>query len=133
MTVLAGICYGWAAIGIGSRIAMALMGSRWDEWETEHAYAERRPAWVVWVALVGIVLIATTWYVALTGEARLGWIVAVLLSLSGVKIGAFLFQYERFRDFVKRALADRQKMMALNGSVIAFSLGLVALGYFLYS
>ena len=48
-------------------------------------------------------------------------------------IGAFLFQYDRFRDFVKRALASKQKMMVINVSVIVFSLGLIALGYFLYS
>lgn len=133
MSILAGICYAWAAIGIGSRIAMAVMGSTWKEWETENAYKAERPAWVVVVGLVGIALIGLTWYVALTGEQDYGWIVAALLSLTGVKIAALLFNYEQFRSFVVNALSNSRTMAMLNVGVVIFSAGLIALGALLYS
>lgn len=133
MTTLALVCYLWAAVGIGSRIAMALMGERWKEWELGSAYTERRPAWVVAAAAVGLALILVTWYVALFGEARLGWIVAVLVSLTGIKIGALLLRYDQFRAFASRMLSSPVRMRTLNAGVLVFSLGLVLMGALLYS
>jgi hypothetical protein len=133
MTVFAGICYAWATIGIGSRIAMGAMGTRWKEWELKSAYKSTRPAWVVWLAIFGIALIGATWYLALKGSTDHAWIVATLLSLTAVKVGAFLFRYDQFRRFVSRVLSDKKKMAALNVAVIVFSGALIALGALLYS
>lgn len=133
MNVLAAICYGWAAVGIGSRIAMGAMGSKWKSWELSKAYSNERPKWVVLAAIVGILLIGYTWYRAITGPEELGWIVAVLVSLTSVKIGAFLVRYDQFRTFVSKALSDPKKMAALNVAVIIFSGALIAMGAVLYS
>ncbi len=36
------LCFFWAAIGIVSRIAMVVMGKKWNTWETEKAYAKKK-------------------------------------------------------------------------------------------
>ncbi len=133
MSIFAAICYGWAAIGIGSRIAMGIMGNRWKQWELTQAYSSKRPAWVVGLAIFGLLLIAFTWYRTIVGTTELGWIVATLVSLTAVKAGMFLFKYEQFREFVSRALSSRRTMTVLNIAVLLFSGGLVAMGLLLYS
>lgn len=132
MSYFAGVCYLWALIGIGSRIAMGVMGSRWKTWEVENAYSEGRPAWVTVAAVLGIGLIAFTWFKVFTSDAAYGWVIAVLISLTGIKAAMFIFKYDQFRDFVIRVLENRKLFMALNVVVILFSAALILMGLFLY-
>ena len=126
------MCFLWAAIGIGSRIAMGVMKEKWAVWEQNSAYKENRPAWVISVAITGLVLIAVTWYVYLSQGIAYGWVLALLITLTGIKIVALLFQYNKFRGFVKTMLASKQKMLQLNISVIILSAALIAMALFLY-
>ena len=126
------LCFGWAGLGIGSRIGMALLGRRWAAWETRKAYSKRRPAWVVAVGVLGLLLIAYTWYRVFTDPVAYDWVIAVLLSLTGVKALMFLFRYNRFREFVVGVFADRARMRRINIAVVTFSIILVAMGVFLY-
>ena len=111
---------------------MALLGKRWAAWETRKAYSKRRPAWVVGVGVLGLLLIAYTWYRVLTDSVAYDWVIAVLLSLTGVKALMFLFHYHRFREFVVQVMADRTRLRKINVAVVAFSIILVAMGIFVY-
>ena len=122
------LAFGWAGLGVGSRVAMFMMKDRWKSWEMNSAYAEQRPAWV-WVAgLAGLLLIALTWYMVITTDVRFSWILAVLVSLTGVKVSVLLFDYERFRRFASETLADRSKMIQLNGFVLTLSVVRIWMG-----
>lgn len=126
------LCFFWAAIGIGSRIAMAVMGDRWRAWELGNAYTAQKPRWLVGVGIAGVALLVVTWGLVLTTDVPHSWIIAVLVSLTGVKLYALLFKYDEFRAFVARTLADRAKMMQLNASVLVFSALLIGMGVWLY-
>ena len=122
----------WAAVGIGSRIAMAMMGKRWAEWEETQAYRETRPSWVVAVALFGYGLVALTWYVALSQQIPYGWVLALLVTSTTVKVSVLLFNYAAFRDFLQTSLRSRSRMAIINGSVLMLSAVLLWMGLFLY-
>lgn len=126
------ICFVWAAIGIVSRIAMAVMKEKWAVWEENQAYKEKRPGWVAVVAVVGLLLIAAIWAVYIIFGVPYGWVLGVLITLTSVKVVKLLFSYNEFRVFLKNTLADKTKMMRLNIAVIILSVGLVCLGIFLY-
>jgi hypothetical protein len=126
------LCFVWAAVGIVSRIMMAVMGRRWSTWETEKAYTKERPPWVVVVAIAGLFLIVYTWYRVFTGDVNLDWVIASLISLTALKVSMLLFKYDAFHEFLVRTLSDRSKMMRLNIVVILFSCVLVAMGIFIY-
>ena len=128
----AGLCFFWAAIGIGSRVAMAVMGERWAQWELNSAYTARKPLWLYGVGVVGAALIGLTWVLVLTTDVPHSWIIAVLISLTGIKLYTLLFDYDRFRGFVQTTLADRGRMRALNIGVLVLSGVLVAMGIWLY-
>jgi len=126
------LCLIWAAIGIGSRVMMGIMGERWNEWEENSAYAAKRPKIISVVGITGYLLIILTWYMVFVTEVKLGWIMAVLASLTVIKISTLLFNYPAFREFLSKTLNDKKKMMRLNISVIAFSIVLVLMSIFLY-
>jgi len=125
-------CFVWAAIGIISRIAMALMKEKWAVWEKNSAYKQKRPAWVAAVAMLGILLIAAVWLVYIFAGVPYGWILAALITLTAFKIITLLLNYDKFREFLKKTLADKTKMLGLNIAVIILSAGLVCMGIFLY-
>lgn len=126
------VCFVWAAIGIVSRVAMAVMKEKWAVWEENSAYKAHRPAWVVVVSVFGFCMIAAAWLVYIIAGVPYGWVLAALITLTAIKISSLLFNYSKFREFLKETLASKQKMMRINISVIVLSAGLIALGIFLY-
>lgn len=132
MNYFALLCFFWAGLGIISRVAMAIMGKRWKEWELKNAYSEKRPGWLYIVTGFGLALIISTWIMVILKDIPHSWIIAALITVTAVKLGMFMFRYNEFRDFVSRILSDRPKMAALNTVVLVFSAGLIAMGVFLY-
>lgn len=126
------ICFLWAAIGIISRIAMAVMGEKWDDWELKSAYGSKKPAWINIVGIIGYGMVGFTWYKWFTTDIAYSWVIAVLVSLTVVKISTLLFNYQAFRQFLKITLNNKKKMLYLNVSVVIFSLVLVWMGVHLY-
>ncbi len=122
----------WAALGIGSRLLMFTFGERWNNWELENAYRKEKPKWIYLVGTLGLLLIIYTWYSVIVHAVAYSWIIALLISLTGVKIFMLLFQYNKFRTFVVKILKDKSKMRLLNSSVVAFSFVCVAMAFFLY-
>ncbi len=126
------ICFLWAALGIGSRIAMGMMGEKWSKWELGKAYASKKPSWIYVVGALGYLLVAYTWYQVVVTDVPHSWAIAALISLTVIKISALIFDYETFRSFAAMMLKDKAKMQMLNVSVLILSAGLIAMGVFLY-
>lgn len=126
------VCFLWAAIGIVSRIAMFAMGEKWAKWELESAYKSKKPKWIYAVAIGGYGLIGFTWYKFFTTDIKVSWIVALLITLTVIKISTLLFNYDAFRKFAIETLKDKTKMFKLNIVVILFSITLVLMGVYLY-
>lgn len=126
------LCFCWAAVGVGSRIVMALMGPKWKIWELNNAYAEKRPAGINIIIILGVLLVIFTWYKVFVSDVKLGWIIAAMVTLTTVKLGSLIFNYEGFRRFASQMLNSKTKMMFLNLGVIVYSIILVTMGLFLY-
>ena len=127
------LCFIWAIIGITTRILMAVYGERWNKWEMDQAYKEVKPKWIYLISLLGILLVAFTWYQVFNLDVEYSWIIALLLSLTLVKISALLFNYEKFRAFASETLNNPKKKLRLNISVFIVSIVMILLGLFIYS
>ncbi|WP_422485691.1 hypothetical protein [Gudongella sp. DL1XJH-153] len=127
------LCFVWAAVGIITRILMITLGDKWNKWEMEHAYSEKKPMWVNIVAGFGIIVVVITWIQVFRLDVDYSWIIAVITTLSLIKISALIFNYEKFREFASETLHDKSKLLRLNISVFAASVIFIALGLFLYS
>jgi hypothetical protein len=107
----------------------------WDEKAfLAKTYAAKRPSWIVPVALVGLGLVALTWYLHFTLGVPYSWILAVLFSLTAIKGVALLWDYERFQAWVAGMLAtDRGRGVVLvDVAVGAIGLAIVLLAWFVY-
>ena len=111
---------------------MAVMGRPWAVWEESQAYKKERPRWVVLVSVLGLALVVVTWVINFTQEIPYGWILALLMTSTTVKVSVLLFNYEAFRVFMKESLQDSKRMMMINASVIVLSAVLIWMGLVLY-
>jgi hypothetical protein len=97
----------------------------WDENKfIEKAYTSQRPKWIVWVAVLGILLVAFTWYKQLTTDIQYSWIVSIMFSLTAVKALFFLFDYQRFYRWVAGMLKKDKGRKIILVDVLAGLFGL---------
>jgi hypothetical protein len=107
----------------------------WDEHAfIARAYTKRRPAWVVPVAVLGLALVALTWYVHFTAAVPYSPVLTILFSLTAVKGLTLLLDYERFQRWVAAMLAkDRGRGIVLvDLGAGAIGLAIVLLALFVY-
>ncbi len=126
------LCFGWAIVGITTRILMVVFGDKWNKWEMEHAYTKKKPAWIYVVGGLGLALVIFTWYQVFNLDVKYSWIIGVLISLSLIKISALLFNYNKFREFASETLNNPRKKRKLNISVFLMSVVFILLGIYLY-
>ena len=126
------LCFSWALIGIGSRLIMIYIGQRWNKWELEKVYSEEKPAWIYFAGVAAFFLVGYTWFKVFTTDIRFSWIIALLITLTLIKISTLIFNYNKFREFAKTVLNDKQKLMKLNIGVVIFSVIFILLGIYLY-
>ncbi len=126
------LCFGWATVGIITRVLMVVLGDKWNKWEMDHAYTEKKPAWVDVVVILGFVLVVYTWYQVFTSDVKYGWIMGVLVSLTLTKILALQFNYDKFREFASAVLNDPRKKRNLNIFVFLVSVVFILLGVYVY-
>jgi hypothetical protein len=127
------LCFAWALMGIGSRFIMIYLGQRWNKWELEKVYSEEKPAWIYSAGVAAFILVGYTWFkVFTTDDIRLSWIIALLITLTLIKISILIFHYNKFRIFAKTVLNDKQKLTKLNIGVVIFSVIFILLGVYLY-
>jgi len=126
------LCFGWAFVGIVTRILMVGLGDRWNKWEMKSAYKEKKPLWIYIISALGLALVIFTWYQVFKLDVRYSWIIALLISLTLVKISALLFKYNEFRKFASETLNNPKKKMKLTISVFIMSIILIVMGIVLY-
>ncbi len=124
------ICFAWALIGILTRIIIMFLGKKWNKWEENKAYSEKKPIWLYFVAIFAVFIIAYTWYMVFTSNIYLSWIIALLLTLILIKVFAQIFNYNKFRKYVKKVMNDASTFKKINIGVFIFSIMLVLLGIF---
>lgn len=89
------------------------------------AYTEKRPGWVMPVALTGLVLIGFTWYQELSTEIRYSMIISILFSLSAIKAIFFIFDYSKFQRWVTGLLSKDKGINVVIVDVFAGIFGFV--------
>jgi hypothetical protein len=107
----------------------------WDENAfIAKAYAQRRPAWIVPVVVLGLALVAITWYVHLTTDVPYSLVITILFSLTAIKGLALLLDYERFQRWVAGMLAkDRGRGVVVVDVVVGvFGVAIVVLALVVY-
>jgi hypothetical protein len=124
----------WGAAAILTKpVFFIILGNQWRSLLKNKAYREgKRPNWIVWVSLPLIVLIAFTWWRVAVEPVPLAWILAALMSLSAVKLVTLLFDYNRFQNWVKSVVEDKQKERKMVISVTISGIVLIVLAFWLY-
>jgi len=126
------LCFIWAIVGLVTRFLIVSLGVSWKEWELGKAYTRSKPRWIYFVAVFAFMVVTFTWYKVFTTEVRYSWIMALLVSLTLIKVFLLIFNYERFRSFIENILNDRKKLTLLNISVLVFSIIFMLMGMYLY-
>jgi len=73
----------------------------WDENRfIKNTYSEKRPWWIIPVALAGLALVAFTWYRELTTEIRYSMLITIMFSLTAIKSILFIVDYKAFQKWV---------------------------------
>jgi len=127
------LCFTWAIVGIVTRILMIVYGDHWDKWEMNRVYKQEKPKWIYLISFLGTLLVVLTWYQVFNLNVDYSWVIALLLSLTLVKISVLLFNYEKFRIFAFETLNNSRKRLRLNVSVFMISIIMIILGVYVYS
>lgn len=123
----------WGIAMVGVRLMIHLIPEKWNEFELNKVYTEQKPKWVWAVGILSILIVAVTWYKEITTEVNLSIIVTVLTTLTLIKISQLLFNYNKFRSFVVKALVeDRRIITRINIVTTVFGITMILLGLFLY-
>lgn len=73
----------------------------WDENKfIAKTYTKKRPKWILIIAILGLLLVALTWYMELTTEIEYSIIITILFSLTAVKAIIFILDYKKFYNWV---------------------------------
>lgn len=126
------LCFLWAIVGIVTRLLMVSLGTQWNDWEMEKAYSEEKPKWLYSLGIFSLAIILLTWYKVFTTSIDYSWIIAVIVSLTTIKIGNLLFNYENFRKFADTVLRTKKYRKIMNISVFVISLVFIWMGIYLY-
>lgn len=87
----------------------------WDENSfIEKFYTDKRPLYIVVIALLGLVLVALTWYFHFTLGVANSIYITVLFSLTAIKALVLLLDYQKFQNTVAAMLRkDRGRGVVL--------------------
>ena len=107
----------------------------WDENSfIEKFYTEKRPPYIVAIALLGLGPVALTWYFHFTLDVANSIYITVLFSLTAIKALVLLLDYQKFQKTVAAMLSrDRGRRVVLvdiGASVIGLVILIVT--YYLY-
>lgn len=122
------LCFIWALIGVITRVIILKLGKKWNEWEENKAYTEKKPLWLYFIAIAAISIISYTWYMVFTTEIKASWIIATLLTLILFKVLLQIFNYNKFRAFVKKVMSGPRIFRQINIGVLIYSIVLILIG-----
>lgn len=78
----------------------------WDENKfIAKAYSNKRPGWIIPVAVIGLALVALTWYMHVSTDIPYSLILTIIFSLTAVKAITLIFDYQSFHKWVAKMLA----------------------------
>lgn len=98
----------------------------WDENKfLEKTYAEKRPAWILPVAITGLILVGITWYKELTTDIPYSIIITVMFSITAVKALVLIFDYRRFYQWVAGMLSKDKGKKIILVDILAGIFGLI--------
>lgn len=96
----------------------------WDENQfIEKFYSEKRPSWVIVIALIGLGLIALTWYLHFTLGIANSIYITVLFSLTAIKALTLILDYGRFQKAVAGMLKKDK-----GRSIVLIDIGVSVIG-----
>lgn len=101
----------------------------WDENKfIAKAYTEKRPGWIIPVAVFGLLLVGFTWYKEITTDIRYSLVVTIMFSLTAVKAIFFIFDYQKFQKWVAGMLSKDKGRRVVIVDIFAgiFGLALIA-------
>jgi hypothetical protein len=123
----------WGVSMIGVRSLIHMIPEKWSNFELNTAYSEKKPTWIWAMSIVAVFLVALTWYKEVTTDIELSMIVSVLVTLTLIKVSQIIFNYNRFRQFVHKALVeDRRIITQINIGTTIVGIILLSLGIFVY-
>lgn len=95
----------------------------WDEFSfIEKFYGKKRGFSLTIIVVLGLVLVAFTWYQHFSMDIPYSLILTVLFSLTAIKGLTLLFDYKRFQGWVEKML-QREK-----GQIVLIDIGVSLLG-----
>lgn len=98
----------------------------WDENKfLAKTYSKKRPKWVVPIAIIGLLLVALTWYMEITTEVPYSIIITIIFSLTAVKALFFIFDYEKFQKWVAGMLSKNKGKQVVMVDILAGIFGLI--------
>jgi len=98
----------------------------WDENKfIAKAYTEKRPRWIVPVAIAGLLLVAFTWYKELTTDVAYSMVITIIFSLTAIKALLFIFDYQKFQKWVAGMLAEKKGRKIVLVDIAAGLLGAI--------
>ena len=107
----------------------------WDENSfIEKFYTEKRPPYIVIIALLGLALVALTWYFHFTLGIANSIYMTVLFSLTAIKALVLLLDYQKFQKTVAAMLRKDRGRGVVLVDIGASVIGLVILiaAFYLY-
>ncbi len=124
------LCFAWALLGLLTRILILILGKKWNRWEENKAYSEKKPIWLYFTAILAVFLVGYTWYMVFATNVRQSWLIALLLTTILIKAFLQIFKYQKFKKYLKKVLNDPKLFRRINIVVTLFSLLLILLGLF---
>lgn len=105
----------------------------WDENRfIEKFYSEKRPPYIVLIALLGLALVVLTWYLHFTLDVANSIYLTILFSLTAVKALVLLLDYQKFQKTVAAMLRKDRGRGVILVDIGASAFGLVILAATLY-
>jgi hypothetical protein len=107
----------------------------WDENKyIEKAYAEKRPRWIIPLAIFGLLLVGFTWYKELTTDIQYSLVITILFSLTAIKAIMLLLDYKKFQQWIAGMLKKDKGRKIVVVDILAGFLGLIivlsAIGFY---
>jgi hypothetical protein len=107
----------------------------WDENKyIAKTYSKKRPKWIVPVAIIGLLLVAFTWYKELSTNVAYSIVITIVFSLTAIKALLFIFDYEKFQKWVAGMLAEKGGKKIVLVDIVAGIFGAIVIvaSIFLY-
>ncbi|SES14969.1 hypothetical protein SAMN05518684_10938 [Salipaludibacillus aurantiacus] len=115
------------------RLTMHVIPEKWNQFELNRVYTEKRPQWVWLGGFISMIITGVTWYKQVTTEVSFSIAFTLIISLTLVKVWQVIFNYNQFRAFAIKALTeDRTIIIKINIFTTVLGVLLIVLGVWVY-